>query len=356
MPEREPDYYAILNLPPESSIDAVREQFRRIVRVFHPDRHSGDVWCEEQIKLVNEAYAYLSDASRKAEYDKRRGRRGSDALAFDSAFEPAPALDAHESVQTWTFDAKIASNADKVHDPELSDYLSWGTVIDRPSVSQPARRPAAGSTQQFGKNAIRYGIALACIAVVVAVIVLVGSSQSRPVYQQASTAFGAVSSNAAITPPTSVGQGPSPVSEPTITAADIRRANMERHDDAVTLHLRVEPYWSRFERLQPRVAAALAGGRTELAAMEIADVQGAGGASRPGSPRFQHEAELSSDIEELQYKVNDIQARFDDLEYSTTDQDVDEALQDLDHTIGSIERSQDPLFSDLQNAAQKQSH
>lgn len=36
----------------------------------HPDRHDGDKAKEEEFKIINEAYAVLSDPGKKARYDQ----------------------------------------------------------------------------------------------------------------------------------------------------------------------------------------------------------------------------------------------------------------------------------------------
>ncbi len=36
----------------------------------HPDRHGGDAEKEKEFKAINEAYAVLSDAQKKARYDQ----------------------------------------------------------------------------------------------------------------------------------------------------------------------------------------------------------------------------------------------------------------------------------------------
>jgi hypothetical protein len=67
----EMDYYAILQLPPGASIERVRDHYRRLAKVFHPDRNGGDPWCQEQIKRINSAFEVLNDPDRKAAYDQR---------------------------------------------------------------------------------------------------------------------------------------------------------------------------------------------------------------------------------------------------------------------------------------------
>lgn len=65
------DHYAILELKPGSSIEEVKSQYRRLAKRYHPDLNNNDVQCQEKLLRVNAAYAFLSDAGRKAAYDAR---------------------------------------------------------------------------------------------------------------------------------------------------------------------------------------------------------------------------------------------------------------------------------------------
>ncbi len=67
----EPDYYTVLGLTPRADLPAIRDQYRRLAKVFHPDRNDDDPWCQEQLKRINLAYEILADPSRKAAYDVR---------------------------------------------------------------------------------------------------------------------------------------------------------------------------------------------------------------------------------------------------------------------------------------------
>lgn len=54
------EHYAILQLPPNSSPEQIHAQYRRLAKVFHPDRNPGmQEWCEGQLKQLNEAYRVL---------------------------------------------------------------------------------------------------------------------------------------------------------------------------------------------------------------------------------------------------------------------------------------------------------
>ncbi|MDQ2800642.1 MAG: DnaJ domain-containing protein [Armatimonadota bacterium] len=65
------DYYAVLELKPGSSMEEVKSQYRRLAKRYHPDLNNNDAQCQEKLLRVNAAYAFLSDAARKAAYDAR---------------------------------------------------------------------------------------------------------------------------------------------------------------------------------------------------------------------------------------------------------------------------------------------
>ncbi len=63
------DYYEVLGLPRNASQDEVKAAFRRLARQYHPDV-SQEANAEEHFKEINEAYSVLSDADKRAAYDR----------------------------------------------------------------------------------------------------------------------------------------------------------------------------------------------------------------------------------------------------------------------------------------------
>jgi uncharacterized membrane protein len=62
------DYYAILGVPRDATQEQIKEAYRRLVKIYHPDRNPSPE-AEEMFKLINEAYQVLSDPARRAGYD-----------------------------------------------------------------------------------------------------------------------------------------------------------------------------------------------------------------------------------------------------------------------------------------------
>lgn len=68
------DYYEILGIGRNASEDEIKAAFRKLVRQYHPDVNKEED-AEEKFKKINEAYAVLSDAEKRAHYD-RFGKEG----------------------------------------------------------------------------------------------------------------------------------------------------------------------------------------------------------------------------------------------------------------------------------------
>lgn len=64
------DYYDILGVTKGASTDEIKKAYRKVAMQFHPDRNPGDKSAEEKFKEAAEAYEILSDADKKAQYDR----------------------------------------------------------------------------------------------------------------------------------------------------------------------------------------------------------------------------------------------------------------------------------------------
>ncbi|MCH8275351.1 MAG: molecular chaperone DnaJ [Armatimonadetes bacterium] len=65
-----PDYYSVLGVPRDADADEIKSAFRRLARKYHPDINKEDPDAEEKFKQLGEAYAVLSDSSKRGEYDR----------------------------------------------------------------------------------------------------------------------------------------------------------------------------------------------------------------------------------------------------------------------------------------------
>ncbi|WP_153795976.1 molecular chaperone DnaJ [Foetidibacter luteolus] len=64
------DYYEILGVSKTATADEIKKAYRKVAMQFHPDRNPGDKQAEEKFKEAAEAYEVLSDADKRAKYDR----------------------------------------------------------------------------------------------------------------------------------------------------------------------------------------------------------------------------------------------------------------------------------------------
>ena len=64
------DYYEVVGVSKTASDDEIKKAFRTLAKKYHPDMHPGDKECEEKFKEAQEAYAVLSDAEKRKQYDQ----------------------------------------------------------------------------------------------------------------------------------------------------------------------------------------------------------------------------------------------------------------------------------------------
>ena len=64
------DYYQVLGVDKKASADEIKKAYRKLAVKWHPDKNPNDKAAEEKFKKISEAYAVLSDAKKREEYDQ----------------------------------------------------------------------------------------------------------------------------------------------------------------------------------------------------------------------------------------------------------------------------------------------
>ncbi|HUG35646.1 MAG TPA: molecular chaperone DnaJ [Candidatus Limnocylindrales bacterium] len=64
------NYYAVLGVAREADETELKTAYRKLARLYHPDKNPGDKAAEERFKEISEAYTILSDVNKRAQYDR----------------------------------------------------------------------------------------------------------------------------------------------------------------------------------------------------------------------------------------------------------------------------------------------
>ena len=70
MAETKRDYYEVLGVDRNADDAALKKAYRVLAKKYHPDMNPGDAEAEKKFKEASEAYAVLSDAEKRRQYDQ----------------------------------------------------------------------------------------------------------------------------------------------------------------------------------------------------------------------------------------------------------------------------------------------
>ena len=70
MAEAKRDYYEILGVSRDADEATLKKAYRALAKKYHPDMNPGDAEAEKKFKEASEAYAVLSDADKRRQYDQ----------------------------------------------------------------------------------------------------------------------------------------------------------------------------------------------------------------------------------------------------------------------------------------------
>ena len=134
----EPDYWSLLGVDPDCTDQQLKRAFRREARRWHPDLNSNDPVAEERFKLVNEAYAVLSDPRRRDVWQRGGGAATDVADPFAQGF---PDFETYLDVIFGGGSARSAADSEMEPDPPSrgDDSRSSDPPVSAPPPPPPVR-------------------------------------------------------------------------------------------------------------------------------------------------------------------------------------------------------------------------
>ena len=91
MAENKRDYYEVLGVDRGADDATIKKAYRQLAKKYHPDMNPGDKEAERKFKEASEAYAVLSDAEKRRQYDQfghaafEQGGAGAGGFDFSGA-------------------------------------------------------------------------------------------------------------------------------------------------------------------------------------------------------------------------------------------------------------------------------
>jgi curved DNA-binding protein len=87
------DFYEILGVSKTASEGEIKKSYRTLAKKYHPDMNPGNKQAEDKFKEITEAYAVLSDAAKRKQYDTMgpgNFNSGFDFSEFSKGFQQHP--------------------------------------------------------------------------------------------------------------------------------------------------------------------------------------------------------------------------------------------------------------------------
>jgi curved DNA-binding protein len=115
------NYYQILGVPRDATVEEIKKAYRRLARQLHPDVNPGDKAAEDRFKDINEAYDVLSDIDKRTQYDqftkfwKQKGFQGKQGVKIPN-------------FGSWGNSKASKKTADNV---DFSDYSDFNKFFDQ---------------------------------------------------------------------------------------------------------------------------------------------------------------------------------------------------------------------------------
>ena len=129
--------YSVLRVPEEASPEEIKQAYRKLVKLWHPDLHPDDMSAEKRMAEINEAYTILSDPAQKRKLD--------DKLAQARAAERKKQEEAQRRAEREKAAAAAAAAAraaaERANAQKPSSQGASASAKSRPAYRDPDRPP-----------------------------------------------------------------------------------------------------------------------------------------------------------------------------------------------------------------------
>ncbi|CAD5968885.1 Chaperone protein DnaJ [Planktothrix tepida] len=105
------NYYSMLQVNPTSTASEIKQAYRRLAKIFHPDSQTQSA-DHDRIIQINAAYEVLSDPQKRQSYDRQLGL---EVNPYSNGFEPS--ISKKQQQKATEADAELNGWINKVYKP-----------------------------------------------------------------------------------------------------------------------------------------------------------------------------------------------------------------------------------------------
>ncbi len=138
----DPNYWSLLGVSPDCDPSELKAAFRKEARKWHPDLNKNDINAEERFKLINEAYAILSDPNKRIAWEKKNNKSND---IFENRF---PSYEEYLEVVLGVKSDLTSQIDDDIDDQFINDseevFENYNHQVDKeyvPTTSEPSPPP-----------------------------------------------------------------------------------------------------------------------------------------------------------------------------------------------------------------------
>lgn len=123
------DYYYILGIKPEATVEEIKKAYRKLSTKFHPDKNDGDDFFTERFREIQEAYEVLSKSDLRATYDKKFAQKSNSGGTNSGNYKNFyPVIDEFTVTPTIIYDGDEVEFSWNVFNADFVQIEKIGTV------------------------------------------------------------------------------------------------------------------------------------------------------------------------------------------------------------------------------------
>ncbi|MBS1915892.1 MAG: J domain-containing protein [Bacteroidetes bacterium] len=123
------DYYKILEVSPRASQQEIKQAYRKLAHLYHPDKNEGNRMAEAHFREIIEAYNILSDPKQRDSYNYQRWNQRKNGKKYNNlTFSPLVVLQEAISLREYMATVDIFRMNQDALNFQINEILSTHNI------------------------------------------------------------------------------------------------------------------------------------------------------------------------------------------------------------------------------------